>query len=133
MRRGRSLVADLEALARKYRALVTLRRARERLEARGVFRLTGAAGERRRLASQRLARRFPGALKELDLLSSQVLAGRLADVEHELRAARRGERGRVAWVPVMLDYHAALRQGLAIKRSRAGRSKVAASVARPRA
>ncbi len=107
--------AALQALADKYRALIALRLEREALEARGVFALDGAAGRARKQRGRRLARRFPGALRELDELTVAQLEQRLAEVEAELVGAGRGQGAR-RWVLVMLDFHALLVEALAIKR-----------------
>jgi hypothetical protein len=57
---------DLLPLAEKYRALIALRIEREHLEARGIFKLHGHAAKARQRRGRVLARRFPGALRELD-------------------------------------------------------------------
>ncbi len=114
----RVLVRQLSALAEKYRVLVKLRRESARLEARGIFRLTGAAAAARRLRCRRLARRFPGCLREL-ALSPAELASRLAGVEAELGAAQTDparKRPRRLWVAGMILFHAALRRALMAKR-----------------
>jgi hypothetical protein len=103
--------ADLEALSRKYRALLDLRRSREAYEAQGVYALTGSARAQRTKVARRLAREFPGALRELEHLDARAVQARLAAVE----TARRGGRA-APWIPVVLDFHRRLRLCLAIKR-----------------
>ena len=113
------LVASLEGLAAKYRELLDLRRRREELEGQGVLRLEGDAALARRQQLRSLSRRFPGALRELETLSASAVAARLEDLAEELDRARRwpevGAPER-RWIRVVLDYHAALRDGLAIRR-----------------
>jgi hypothetical protein len=96
--------AELGALAGKYRALVELHRA-------------AARGEPRPPAAffRELARDFPGCLRELDTLPTDVLLARAAAV------ARAAEGGPVeAWMPIVSEYHARLREALAC---RAGRTE----------
>ncbi|MBI3179769.1 MAG: hypothetical protein HYZ27_08915 [Deltaproteobacteria bacterium] len=118
MRTHAERVAQLSALRSKYRTLVQLRRESAGLERRGVFSLTGAAGKARRARCRRLAFRFPGALRELDLAPA-VLAARLKEVEAELREARAGpkrNRPRRLWISAMIRFHASMREALAVKR-----------------
>ncbi|MEZ4407601.1 MAG: hypothetical protein R3A52_14150 [Polyangiales bacterium] len=89
----------LAALEEKYRRLVALREAR----AAG-----GEAAGRDELSA--LARRFPGALRELDTLPEEVLRARVEG----LRAARAGERHE-PWVAWLADYHALMRATLSLK------------------
>lgn len=107
----------LERLAGKYRALAALRARREALEAEGHDCFDEAEGAVRRRAFRRIARQFPGALRELDTSSAQTLEARAADVEAALRG------GAVApWIPVVLDYHLTLRETLLVKTWLARRS-----------
>jgi hypothetical protein len=86
----------LGSLARKYRALAALRRGEREFDA---------------LAARALAREFPGALRELDVLSLECIDERLLEV------TRAEASGRLApWIALMLAYHARMRQLLAAKR-----------------
>jgi hypothetical protein len=89
----------LEQLARKYRALGELRRARARGEAipdKAVFRA--------------LAQEFPGALSELDNLP-------LDEIDRRGEALRAAHAGGPAerWMPWMHRYHALMRAALYVK------------------
>ncbi|MEZ4273449.1 MAG: hypothetical protein R3C68_19040 [Myxococcota bacterium] len=104
-------------LAEKYRCMVPMRQARETLEQAGILRFEGDDLQDRRRASRALAQRFPGALRELDVCDASLLEQRLVDVEAEcaeMRATGRAVPSRL-WVRMMLDFHALLREGLAIK------------------
>lgn len=76
-------------LREKYQELLRLREEREALEARGVFALEGEDGSVRKARCRRLARRFPGALRELEALDAQTLRRRL-DRAETVAAARPG-------------------------------------------
>ncbi|HMJ13259.1 MAG TPA: hypothetical protein VK524_17685, partial [Polyangiaceae bacterium] len=97
--------SDLIALARKYEILAELRRAQYHMsfvEARAPLR--------------RLAREFPGALRELDLLPLDEI-DRRADA---LRAA--AQTGETApWMEWLHEYHSRLRLALSVKRQLPGR------------
>ncbi len=112
------LLADLERLAGKYRALAALRERREAAEALGLARFGRDEAAARGDEFRRVAREFPGALRELDVTPAAVLAGRARDVETEIAQLRaepgRGAPGR-AWVTIVLDYHATLRELLVAK------------------
>ncbi len=69
------------SLEEKYQELLRLREERETLEARGVFELDGEAGRARKARCRELARRYPGALRELEALDARAL-------HHRLRRAR---------------------------------------------
>jgi hypothetical protein len=97
---------DLERLARKYRTLGDLRRARARGESvppRSVFK--DLAGE------------FPGALNELDTLPLEEIDRRAERIEEAIAGAPIEP-----WIAWLHGYHALLRAALAIKplASRAG-------------
>jgi hypothetical protein len=100
--------SDLIALARKYRTLSELRRA--------TFQLTSF--DERRLARQ-LAREFPGALRELDIMP-------LAEIERRADALAAAARGgpAEAWMEWMVAYHRTMRAALAIQRLLLGRRTV---------
>jgi hypothetical protein len=90
----------LRALARKYHVMGTLRAA-------------GAGDETpdERAALRQIAAEFPGALRELDTLPTDVIAAR----EHALEAA--ATSGIVEpWMSWMHGYHALMRAALALKR-----------------
>ena len=92
--------SDLIALARKYRTLGELRRAQYHMsfiEAQAPLR--------------RLAREFPGALRELDILPLEEI-DRRADAL--LAAAESGETA--AWMEWLHEYHSRLRIALSVKR-----------------
>jgi hypothetical protein len=65
-----------------------------------------------------LARRFPGALRELDELPMSEIESRLALLEH---AARTGEAPQ--WVALQLAYHGTFRVLLGLKRAVGGAAK----------
>lgn len=75
------------------------------------------AAERKRLF-RRIAREFPGALRELDSLSRRQLEVRAAAVDEALSLLERGEAPllRGQWLAVIADYHRHLREALAVKR-----------------
>lgn len=92
--------ATLRALADKYATLAAMRRSEE-------------AGEppRENAFYQRLAARFPGALKELDRL-------RLDEIERRAIALAEAASGgdQADWMVAVAAYHARLRELLAAKR-----------------
>lgn len=91
---------DLLALARKYRTLASLRRAKRRGEPSAT-----------RDELRAIAREFPGALRELDTV-------RLADLDARataLEASARAERDIAPWMTFLCDYHAWLRAALLVK------------------
>jgi hypothetical protein len=105
--------SDLIALARKYRLLSELRREQELWAASDLH-----------VPVVRLAREFPGALRELDLLSLVEIEARLEALEHAVRS------GRVAkWMLWMHAYHEGMRAALHVRRRLAGRVRLARSVA----
>lgn len=90
---------DIARLAYKYRALGELRRAKSRGEAeppRNVFRA--------------LAKEFPGAMNELDMLPLDTIDRRLAALE----AAERGAPLE-PWMAWLHGYHALMRAALRVK------------------
>lgn len=100
----------LERLAAKYRTLVALRVRREALQAEGADCFDEAEGAQRRRTFRRIARQFPGALRELDTTSATALAARLHDVQAALAGALPAP-----WIPVVIDYHLTLRETLLVK------------------
>lgn len=119
---------ELGDLADKYAALVELRREREALEAQGIYSLDGDAGRQRKRRGQALARRFPGALREIEGLSAVQMQRRL-DVVQSLLASGASRDAAPLWLCLVADYHAALREVLAVKRW-LGRSKGSGADAR---
>jgi hypothetical protein len=101
---------DLEALAGKYRTLARLRARREEVHALGRLAFDDAEGAERRDAFRRVAGEFPGALRELDTSSADVLRAKLAVVEGVIAG-----RERPVWIGVVIDFHATLREALAVK------------------
>jgi hypothetical protein len=112
------LLEDLEALADKYTTLARLRARRESHQAAGHTGFADDERDARRDDFRRVARSFPGALRELDVSSSTLLAAKAAAVAEELDAQRadpaRAQPART-WVAIVLDYHATWRELLAIK------------------
>lgn len=109
--------SQLERLAEKYRALAELRARREALERAGQSAFDAREARSRRAAFRKLAREFPGALRELDATPAEVLRGRLEAVAETQRALQRGLRTDLPlWMEMAGAYHAQLREVLAIKR-----------------
>ncbi len=104
----------LAGLAEKYRELGTLCAERDALEARGIHQLTGDERAARHGRTRTLARRFPGALRELDGATTTGLTARLREIEAEL-ALRRGRDAAPRWMAIVADFHAELAALLAIK------------------
>jgi hypothetical protein len=102
MRLSRS---DLIALARKYRSLSELRRMQYHLSPFDD-----------RLLARRLAREFPGALRELDILP-------LTEIERRGEALSAAAEGAAVepWMEWMHSYHLMMRAALAIKERLRGR------------
>ncbi len=115
---GGSPLGELEALAAKYVTLARLRARREQLEATGALAFEDGERDARRDDFRRVARAFPGALRELDVSPAALLAAKAAAVAAELEAARstpvRVTAAR-AWITIVLDFHATWRELLAIK------------------
>lgn len=103
--------SDLAALARKYRALGEFRRARHHIaEARAPLR--------------ELAREFPGALRELDVLPLDEIDRRAERLE-----AAAIEGGAEPWMEWLSAYHTAMRAALHVKRRLEGRRSIDARAA----
>jgi hypothetical protein len=112
------LLDELEALADKYATLARLRARREAMLAAGHAGFDLGERDARKDDFRRVARAFPGALRELDVTTADVLAAKAAAVAAELaeqRAAPDRERPGRHWIAVVLDYHATWRELLAIK------------------
>jgi hypothetical protein len=97
---------DRAALAQKYRLMAELRRA-------------GAPDERAedRARLRALADEFPGALRELDTLTSE-------EIDERARACERGEDA--PWMDWMAAYHAHMRAALELRRPDADFAAIAA-------
>jgi hypothetical protein len=110
---------ELLALAEKYTTLARLRARRETLEAEGALAFADDERDARLGDFRRVARAFPGALRELDRSSAQLLAAKAAAVAAEIAAQRAAPSPRPAparaWIAIVLDYHATWRELLAIK------------------
>lgn len=98
---GPPLDPDLAGLRDKYREMVRLRGAHD-------------AGDPAdpRPAMRALAARFPGALREIDELPLDVIAARLADLEHALAGA-----APAPWIVALSRYHAWMRLALGLRRA----------------
>ncbi|MEZ0311912.1 MAG: hypothetical protein ACAI38_09050 [Myxococcota bacterium] len=107
----------LGRLAEKYRELASLCAERDELERNGVFQLDGPGRQARHARTRSLARRFPGALRELDGATVKGLLARLQEIEEEL-ALRRAREASPRWMRVVDDFHGELRGLLAIKGAR---------------
>ncbi len=125
------LLLDLQALAEKYTTLARLRARREELEANGQLAFEDHERDARLDDFRRVARAFPGALRELDRSSAQLLTAKAAAVAAELEVVR-ADPARPApsrtWIAVVLDYHATWRELLAIKLFLARRRPVPAAL-----
>lgn len=109
--------AQLARLAEKYRLLAALRARREELEASGSNTFDAGEARARRAAFRKVAREFPGALRELDITPAEVLRSRFEAVGETQRALESGARQDLPmWMEYALAYHLQLREALAIKR-----------------
>lgn len=114
---GQEAAAQLARLAEKYRLLAELRARREALAASGARAFGAREAKERRSAFRRLAREFPGALRELDTTPAEILRSRLEAVGETQRALESGARRDLPlWMEYALAYHVQLREALAIKR-----------------
>lgn len=86
--RGSALPFGLERLLWKYRTLAALRARREALESAGETCFEPAEALERKRLFRRVAREFPGALRELDSFPAARLEARAARIEDELRHLR---------------------------------------------
>ncbi|AKU91002.1 hypothetical protein [Vulgatibacter incomptus] len=108
----------LERLAWKYRALVELRRRREDAVREGLQSFGPDEAAARKREFRRIARSFPGALRELDSLSAEVLERRAREVDEALERLCHGEAGCPdgSWIALAIDFHESVRECLATKR-----------------
>lgn len=106
---------DLEELQHKYHTLVMMRRQREALESAGILRFEGEALAQRNAQGQRLARRFPGVLRELDALPSAEMWARAQVLAAHLKEPDDPVRGCAAWIEVVCTFHLGWRRALALK------------------
>ncbi|MBI3449109.1 MAG: hypothetical protein HY049_09360 [Acidobacteria bacterium] len=111
------LLAALGRLVVKYRTLAELREARERAEADGHREFGGPEIDRRTLEFRRIAKEFPGSLRELDGSGARRLRAKESAVREVVERSRStsGSPAPAAWMSVVLDYHRLLRESLAIK------------------
>src|SRR5262245_33525554 len=109
---------QLERLAHKYRSLAALRARREELEGAGRDGFSPDELAARAQAFRLIAGEFPGSLRELDTTTGDALAAKADTVEREL-AALAADPSLAApagsWIRVVVDYHAILRELLAMK------------------
>jgi hypothetical protein len=106
-------VTDLRALRDKYEQMLCLRRLHARAKEEPDF-----IEPDPRPAMVALARRYPGALREIDVLP-------IADIEHriaELHAAEADASRIATWMNAQAEFHRLARGALAVKRWLAGRS-----------
>ncbi len=101
----------LAALSRKYRTLAELRAEREHAVALGHDRFAGAVLAARGRAFRAMASEFPGALRELEVTATAMLRRKAERVE---AASASGHLD--PWIPVVWDFHAMLRELLALRR-----------------
>lgn len=117
MRSPADLLHAAEALERKYRSQLALRTSREEAEKRGARRFPPDVALERRRSFRRLAREFPGALRELERSPATLLAERAAAAGELAQALREGRAAPEAeWLQPMADYHRSLRWALSLKR-----------------
>jgi hypothetical protein len=114
-----SRAGALAALASKYRTLAALRSERDKYDKQSGLNVSLARPPLRvpdrRDALRAVAGRHPGALRELDALSTAALEARAAAVDAALAAGRPVEE---PWIRVALDYHQTLAAALARPRPR---------------
>lgn len=110
----------LERLAWKYRLLAALKARREEAEGSGASTFRPEEGASRKALFRRVAREFPGALREHDSLPAARLAARAERIEELIRSG-----GAAApWIVLVLDFHESLRELLVVRRWWARRSAV---------
>lgn len=96
------------ALRDKYDALLDLRRARDDAEGDGRSEFTPAAALERRQLMRDVAMRFPGALRELEVLDRPALDARREAIEAVMNGAESPQ-----WMRAVALLHPALRTTLA--------------------
>lgn len=99
-----------DQLILKYDELLALRRERAEVEARGLWCFPEGEGVDRKARFRSLARKFPGALRELDTSTVQRLEERLT-----LLQTWQGQEPLALWPIVTFDYHRSLRVLLRLK------------------
>lgn len=105
--------SDLAALAEKYRALIALRGARDRAAEIGQLAFTEGDRPQRREDMRSVARRFPGALRELDDSTTAQLQARLDALVAALASGQPEP-----WMAATTLFHEALHEGLALRSRR---------------
>jgi len=109
---------SLERLLVKYQSLAVLRARREEAENSGDREFGRDEALSRTVEFRRIAREFPGALRELDVSPASLLQAKARALEAEIEAVRADpnrDRPLRSWVAIVLDYHATLREALAVK------------------
>ena len=102
---------QLRQVLRKYQTLLDLRIKREKQEKQGIpFSARQLQSRKKQMAA--LARIFPGALRELDTLSAVKIRQRILDIQNALDAPRKPTS---PWIPLVLDFHQAVREALDVK------------------
>lgn len=105
---------DLRGLCDKYERILALRLAHDLArDSRDAFAESPSPQD----AMRELARRFPGALRELDRLPVEVIRTRI----DELRSAQENPMKRQAWMSAQARFHALARGALAAKQWLRGR------------
>jgi hypothetical protein len=106
-------VTDLRALRDKYEQILCLRRIHARAKEEPDF-----VEPDPRPAMAALARRYPGALREIDVLPMAVIERRITELE-----AAEVDASRIAmWMNAQAEFHRLARGALATKRWLAGRT-----------
>ncbi|WP_373048098.1 hypothetical protein [Vulgatibacter sp.] len=111
-----SRLRRLRRLAWKYEQLVALRERREAVEVAGADCFPPAEGASRKAAFRRIAREFPGALRELDTVPAALLREREARVRAACERCAAGDAPADPFVELALDFHLTLRETLLVKR-----------------
>jgi hypothetical protein len=104
----------IEALREKYGVLAALRRERDEAIARGEVAFASDRREARGRTMRELAGRFPGALRELEAGDATLFERKARTVADDLARRAAGQAGR-AWIDLVVDFHALLREALALK------------------
>lgn len=118
------LMEVLSGLLDKYQTLAVLRERREEAEAAGLTSFGAPEASERTAAFRRIAREYPGALRELETSPSRLLRLKAGMIRREIEELRRhpGRRATApAWMAIVDDYHRVLREALAVKLWLAGR------------
>lgn len=108
----------LKRLESKYQVLAGLKARREEMESAGATSFAEDEGRARTAAFRRIAREFPGSLRELEHATREDLEARLSAVRIEIAEIGKAPRGaapRRGWVAVVIEYHDTLREALAVK------------------